>query len=226
VSRIVDLSVTIGEATRSPPSVDKTLELTTHTMTGDDGSHWQGSEVAMLLHTGSHVDFERHTVAGGETAADVALDRVCGDALVLDLSHLGRSEAITREAVVSRAGDLREGDIVLVRTDWTDEQWGNFPTYYADSPYCDPEAAEWLVANGATAVGFDCFSEHAARLPDFAPEAFVIHKLLLENGALLLQHLTNLGELPVDRRVPFYGPFLKIAGGEGAPARFFAVLDD
>lgn len=54
----------------------------------------------------------------------------------------------------------------------------------------------------------------------------MIHKLLLENGALLLQHLTNLGELPVDRRVPFYGPFLKIAGGEGAPARFFAVLDD
>lgn len=224
MSRIVDLSVTIGADTLSPPSVDKPLELTTHTVAGD-GSHWQGSEVEMLLHTGSHVDFERHTVEGGETAADVALDRVCGDALVLDLSHLGPNEEITREAVRRRAGDLREGDIVLVRTDWTDEQWGNFPTYYTDSPYCAPEAAAWLVEHGARAVGFDCFSEYAARLPDFAPEEFVIHKLLLENGALLMQHLTNLGALPDDRRVPFYGPFLKLAGGEGAPARFFAVLD-
>ena len=223
MSRIVDLSVTIGEETLSPPSVDKALELTTHTMEGE--SHWQGSEVEMLLHTGSHVDFERHTVEGGETAADVTLDRVCGDALVVDCSYAGPGYEITREDVERGAGDLREGDVVLVRTDWTDEQWGNFPTYYEDSPYCAPGAAEWLVENGAKAVGFDCFSEYAARLPDFAPEEFVVHKVVLDNGALLMQHLTNLGELPEDGRVPFYGPFLKMAGAEGAPARFFAVLE-
>jgi arylformamidase len=223
MSRIVDLSVTIGEDTLSPPSVDKALDLTTHTMEGE--SHWQGSEVDMLLHTGSHVDFERHTVEGGETAADVGLDRVCGDAFVIDLSDAGPNYEITREAVAARAEALREGDIVLVRTDWTDEQWGNYPTYYEDSPYCAPEAAEWLVENGAKAVGLDCFSEYSARLPDFDPEDFVIHKVILENGAILMQHLTNLGALPADERVQFYGPFVKIQGGEGAPARFFAVLE-
>lgn len=224
MARIVDLSVTIGEDTLSPPSVDKALELTTHTMTGE--SHWQGSEVDMLLHTGSHVDFERHTVAGGETAADVALERACGEALVVDCSDKGPNAEIALEDVTPLADDLREGDIVLVRTDWTDAEWGNYPTYYEASPYCSFEAAAWLVDNGATAVGFDCFSEYAARLPDFEPEDFVIHKVVLENDALLMQHLTNLGALPVGERVPFYAPFLKIDGGEGAPARFFAVLED
>jgi kynurenine formamidase len=223
MTRIVDLSVTIGEDTLSPPSVDKRLELTTHTMTG--ASHWQGSEVDMLLHTGSHVDFERHTVKGGETAADVSLDRVCGDAFVVDVSDLGPNGEITRGAVEAEASDIREGDIVLLRTDWTDDEWGNYPTYYVDSPYCAPEAAEWLVDNGAKAIGFDCFSEYSARLPDFAPEDFVIHKVILENGAILMQHLTNLSDLP-DGRFQFYGPFVKMAGAEGTPARFFAVVDD
>lgn len=223
MSRIVDLSVTIGEETRSPPSVDERLELTTQTMEGE--SHWQSSGVEMLLHTGSHVDFERHTVEGGETAADVSLDRVCGDAFVVDLSDGGPNYEITLEDVKEHASHVRDGDIVLIRTDWTDHQWGNFPTYYNESPYCAPEAAEWLVENGAKAVGFDCFSEYPARLPDFAPEDFRIHKVILENDAILMQHLTNLGAVPQDERFSFYGPSIKIRGGEGSPARFFAVLD-
>lgn len=223
MARIVDLSVTIGEQTLSPPSVDQRLELTTHTMEGE--SHWQGSAVDMLLHTGSHVDFERHTVDGGETAAEVSLDRVCGEAFVIDVSHGGANYEITREDVRSQAGDIREGDIVLVRTDWTDQEWGNYATYYEDSPYCAPDAAEWLVDNGAKAIGFDCFSEYSARLPEFEPEDFVIHKVILENGSILMQHLTNLAELPAEGRVQFYGPFIKMSQAEGTPARFFAVLE-
>ncbi|AUV84175.1 hypothetical protein C2R22_21620 (plasmid) [Salinigranum rubrum] len=223
MTRIVDLSVTIGEETLSPPSVDKRLELTTHTMEGK--SHWQGSEVSMLLHTGSHVDFESHTVKGGETAADVSLDRVCGDAFVVDLSDGGPNYEITLADVKEHAAHVRDGDIVLIRTDWSDAEWGNYPTYYMDSPYCAPEAAQWLVDNGAKAVGFDCFSEYPARLPDFEPEDFQIHKVILENDAILMQHLTNLGALPAAGRFQFFGPFIKMAAAEGAPSRFFAVLE-
>lgn len=221
--KIIDLSVTIGEETLSPPSVDKRLEQTIHTMEGK--SHWQGSEVSMLLHTGSHVDFERHTVVNGETAADVPLDRACGEAFVIDCSDGGPNTEITLSDVKTQARDLRENDVVLIRTDWTDEQWGNYPTYYEDSPYCEPKAAKWLVEEGAKAVGFDCFAEYPARLPDFKPEDFRLHKMILENDALLLQHLTNLSALPDAGRFQFYAPFVKMVGAEGMPARFFAVLD-
>jgi kynurenine formamidase len=51
--------------------------------------------------------------------------------------------------------------------------------------------------------------------------------VILENGAILMQQLTNFSQLPTQgRRFQFFAPFIKIAGGEGSPARFFALLDD
>ena len=167
----------------------------------------------MVLHTGSHVDFTRHVQANGETAVDVALDRVCGEALVVDLSFAEANHKITVADLEAHAPEIHQGDIVLVRTDWTEKHWGNFPTYYLESPYCSPEAAQWLIDKGAKAIGFDCFSEYCARLPDFTSEEFIIHKIILENGALLMQQMTNLSQLPAPGRFQFFAPFIKHAGG-------------
>jgi kynurenine formamidase/carbon monoxide dehydrogenase subunit G len=222
MAKIVDLSVPIGTGTLSPPSVNARLELTSfHRGPG----FWQASKVEMLLHTGTHVDFTRHTVEDGETAADVPLDRVCGEALVVDLSHVGANHEISVADLEAHAPEIQPGDIVLVRTDWTEKHWGNFPTYYMESPYCSPEAAQWMVDRGAKAIGFDCFSEYCARLPDFGSEDFVIHKVILENGSILMQQLTNFSQLPADGRFKFFAPFIKIEGAEGSPARPFALLD-
>lgn len=222
--RIVDLTVTIGPDTLSPPSVNKRLTLTSNYR---GPGFWRASSVDMVLHTGSHVDFSLHVQEGGETAADVALDRICGEALVLDMTHLGADMPITVEDVKARADHIRPDDIILVRTDWTERMWGNFPDYYLHSPYCSPEAVEYLVLERKVkAVGFDCFSEYCARLPNFTSEEFIIHKIILENGAILMQQMTNLSKLPVNRHFQFFAPCIKMVGAEGSPARFFALLDE
>ena len=221
--QIVDLSVPIGEATLSPPSVNLELQLTSYHR---GPGFWQASKIEMLLHTGSHVDFSKHTVEDGETAVDVELDRVFGPALVVDLSHVGPNHEISVADMEAHAQAIQPGDIALVRTDWTEKHWGNFPTYYMESPYCTAAAAQWLVDRGARAIGFDCFSEYCARLPDFTSEDFIIHKVILENGASLMQQMINLSQLPVGQRVQFFAPFIKIDGAEGSPARFFALLDE
>ena len=221
--RIVDLSVPIGEATLSPPSVNLQLKMTSYHR---GPGFWQASKIEMLLHTGSHVDFSKHTVEDGETAVDVALDRVFGPALVIDLSHIGPNHEISIADMEKHAQAIQPGDIALVRTDWTEKHWGNFPTYYMESPYCAAAAAQWLVDRGARAIGFDCFSEYCARLPDFTSEDFIIHKVILENGAILMQQMTNLSQLPLGRRVEFFAPFIKIDGAEGSPARFFALVEE
>ena len=220
--QIVDLSVPIGEDTLSPPSVNIQLQMTSYHR---GPGFWQASKVEMLLHTGSHVDFGLHVEEGGETAADVDLSRVCGPALIVDLSFAGPSHEITVSDLEAHAPPIRDGDIVLVRTDWTEKHWGNFPTYYLESPYCSSEAAQWMIDQGAKAIGFDCFSEYCARLPDFTSEDFIIHKVILENGSILMQQMTNLSKLPTDRRFQFFAPFIKIVGAEGSPVRFFALLD-
>jgi len=220
--KIIDLSVPIGEETLSPPSVNLQLTLTTYHR---GPGFWQASKVEMLLHTGSHVDFLRHVQQDGETAVDVDLERVCGEALVVDLSFAGPNHEISVADMEQHAQQVKAGDIVLVRTDWTEKQWGNFPTYYMESPYCSPQAAQWLVDRGARAIGFDCFSEYCARLPDFTSEDFIIHKVILENGAILMQQMTNLSQLPSGQRFQFFAPFVKMSAAEGSPARFFALLD-
>jgi arylformamidase len=221
--RIVDLSVTIGKGTPSPPIVDLPLVMDTRFMTP---GHWQATRVEMLLHTGSHVDFSLHYREDGEEAAGVTLDRVVGDAIVIDLTPVAPRHEITPDDLAARAPELRPGDIVLVRTDWTNRMWGTFPDYYVESPTCSAAAAEWLAAQRPKGVGFDCFAEESAKATPFSPEDFDVHRIVGDSGAILMQQLHDLAELPAATRVPFVGAFVKIAGGEGAPARFFAMLED
>ena len=136
--QIVDLTVPIGEETHSPPSVNLQLKMTSYHR---GPGFWQASKVEMLLHTGSHVDFLRHVQADGETADDVDLDRVFGKAIVANLSDVDANHAISVEDLEMLNLNIQSGDIVLVRTDWTEKYWGNFPTYYMESPYCTAEAA-------------------------------------------------------------------------------------
>ena len=66
---------------------------------------------------------------------------------------------------LGRVDEVRRGDIVLLRTDWTDKMYGRWPDYFTQSPYFPPESAEWLVARGAKNIGFDFFEEYCgARL--------------------------------------------------------------
>jgi kynurenine formamidase len=221
--RLVDLTVPIGPGTLSPPSVNLQLKLTPRFR---GPGYWRASSVEMLLHTGSHVDFSAHVRADGETAIDVPLDRFSGEALVVNVGPCEPSHGVSVADLEKAAPEIRPGDIVLVRTDWTDRMWGQFPDYYLTSPYCTPEAARWLVAKKPKAIGFDCFSEYSARLPDFTSEDFVIHKIILESGVYYFQQMTNLGALPADRRFTFFAPCLKMREAEGSPARFFALLEE
>ena len=223
MTRIVDLSVPLSKGIPSPPSINRQIEMQTWYR---GPTHWQSTLITMLLHTGSHVDFPRHCEADGETAGDTPLDKACGDAIVLHIPDAGPSHEITISDLARYEHLLKPGQIVLVRTDWADRMWGNFPSFYLDSPYCSPQAIKWLMERGPKAVGFDCFCEYPARLPEFDSEDFKIHKAIFEGGGLLFQILTGLSQLPVAEPVPFFAGFLRIDGAEGVPARFFAVLPD
>lgn len=219
--RIVDLSVTVDTSTKSPPSTDLKVELK-HYRRGP--GFWQSSAVSQGLHTGSHVDSPLHCFPDGATMAEIELERVIGSALVVDCTDVGPSEPVTLRHVQRYADRIQPGDIVLLRTDWTDRMWGRFPEFFTTSPYLDLEAARWLAQTGIKALGFDFFEEYCARLPAFTSEDFVVHQALLERGIVLMEGVTNLGALPTER-VDFFAPFYKIAGTEGAGARFFALVD-
>src|SRR2546425_5655395 len=219
MKRYIDLSVTGDDAPLSPPSTNMRLEITPHRR---GRGFWKVSRVHRSPPTGAHIDSPLRVFGDGISTAEVALDEVMGEALVVDVSFAGPNHGITIDDLKrGGADDVRQGDIVLLRTGWTDTMYGRWPDYFTQSPYFPPESAEWLVARGPKNIGFDFFEEFCARLPDFSSEDFPMHRVILGAGIVIMEGLTNLGALP-STRVEFEAPFYKIAGTEGAPARFFA----
>jgi len=93
---------------------------------------------------------------------------------------------------------------------------------YHTHPYLSLEAARWLLDRRVKMVGVDFFS---ADLPVLRrPKGFdwPVHHLLLGNGVLIAENLANLTALQ-GRRLTIGAFLLKIKGGDGAPARIFAM---
>ena len=222
MARLIDLSVGVNANTLSPPSTNIRVEITPHRR---GPGFWQVSSVNQGLHTGAHIDSPLHVFKDGITTAEISLEQVIGEAVTIDLSFVGANHRITVDDLKRGGADkLKKGDIVLLRTDWTDKMYGKWPEYFTQSPFFPPESAEWLVAKGPKSIGFDFFEEYCARLPDFTSEDFAMHRVILGAGIVIMEGITNLGALP-RRRVPFYAPFYKIEGTEGAPARFFVRVE-
>src|SRR5207247_10521037 len=91
MKRYVDLSVTVNDATLSPPSTNMRLQITPHRR---GPGFWQVSSVHQSLHTGAHIDSPLHVFKDGITTAEISLDQVMGAALVVDLSFAGANHEI------------------------------------------------------------------------------------------------------------------------------------
>lgn len=221
IGRVVDLSVVVDASTQGPPAAGSPPVLLETKYRGP--GHWQSSRISALLHTGSHVDSPLHVVAGGATIGGVALDEVIGEAVIVDVRDAEPREAIGSARLEAAAGDIREGDIVVVRTDWTDRSWGRFPDYYTRSPYLTQEGARWIAERGPKAVVVDFFEEECAVSADFTSEDFVVHRELLGRGIPIVEQATNLGAVGRERFL-LHAPFFLLEGVEAAPCRIFAVL--
>jgi arylformamidase len=222
VSRTVDLSVLVNTSTAAPPAAGGALVAIEHHRRGP--GHWQASTMSALLHTGSHVDSTWHVFADGDPIAATPLDRVIGEASLIDCSDVGPREPVDADRLEARGGAVREGDIVVIRTDWTDRAWGDFPRFYVESPYLTVDAADWIAERRPKAVVFDFFEEYSAALQDFTSEDFVVHHRLLGEGLPLVEQATGLGAVDRDR-FKLLAPFFRLDDAEAAPCRIFALLD-
>lgn len=220
--RIVDLTVPVGVDTMSPPSTDMRVDLEQHRR---GPGFWQVTSIRQSLHTGSHVDSGLHCFEDGGRTDEISLDQVCGTAVIFDLGEVPPSTEVTAAQLDAADPGLREGQIAIIRTGWTDRAWGDFPRFFVESPYLSVEAAELLAARNPKAVCFDFFEEYAARLPGFSSEDFRVHRAFLGKGIVIIEQATRLGEL-VGKSFEFFAPFYKVVGAEGAPARIFAVVHD
>jgi arylformamidase len=226
--KIVDLSPAVPHGFKGPPSTDLGVQMNVRTKNGT--GYWQSTQLDLMsLHTGTHVESALHTIEGGEAIDEVTLDRVIGEAVVLDLTPTEPMQIIdvadlekANERLEAADESIRSGDILLLRTDWAQRHIGT-QRYFRESPGLTAEAARWIVERRPKSVGCDFFEEPAARQPGWTADEFVVHDAILGAGIPLIEGLVNLRDLPP--RVRFFAPFYKFSRVESAPARAFALIE-
>lgn len=201
--KIFDLSMPVGVDTPVLPG-GKLPEIWSLADIRDDG--WNEKLLTISSHFSTHVDAPFHMIPDGKTLDDFPLRFLTGSAIAIDVRG--------RRVIESALNGVKPGDIVFFYTGFTDKPHGKeFPSSY---PTLSEETARVLVDKHAKVVGLDSPS------PDREP--YPIHKTLLKKDILIVENLTNLGEL-AGKRFDCYILPLKIKDADGAPCRVIGVLE-
>lgn len=172
--------------------------------------------IGMGSHTGTHVDAPSHTVPGGRTMADVPLDELVGEAIVIRVPGLAEGEVFEWERLTAM-GDLPTPlpPIVIIDTGWAGWFHDERRTRH---PALSPDAARELVRRGMRVLAVDTLSPDPT---DAAASTFPVHDVVLGADRLIVENIRGLEELPERVRVGFFP--LRVAG-DGAPVRAVAFL--
>jgi arylformamidase len=233
--RIIDLTLPLENTLRGV-SIEpaKTLEK--------DG--WNATTLHLYSHCGTHMDTPTHFGVAGGTIDQIPLDRCMGPAWVVDPvcgvpvgagprtcpSSEGNHRGLPLQRHYERAlicvadlgpiaDKIRHGDGLLLRTGWSRRVCE--PAYRDQLPRVSLELAQWCVAKRVRMLGVEPPS--VADVNNLE-ELTAVHKVLLEAGVIIVEGLANLDQI-CRERVTFMAFPLKVAGGDGAPVRAFALED-
>lgn len=203
VSRFLDVSVRLAAGMPTYPG-NPEFELQPVTRIAEGGSS-NVSRLVMSTHTGTHVDAPRHFFDDGPGVDTLALDLLLGRARVVEITRRG---GIGAEEL--GAAGLREDLRVLFKT--SNSALWNGSAFYQDYTYLTEAGARYLVDQGVKVVGVDYLSVEQFKKPG-APA----HHALLSQGVVIIEGL-NLADADPGMYEMYCLP-LRIAGGDGAPAR-------
>ena len=192
----------------------------------------------MGVHSTTHIDAPWHygpEVEGkkAKTIDEVPLEWLYGDGVVIDMSHKKDFEAITADDLktdLKNSGAiLKEGDIVLIRTD-RDQLKGE--DFFLRGTGMSRGATIWLIEQGIKVMGIDQWGwdmplKHLVETAKKTSNKELFwegHLVGLDHEYLHMEQLTNLKALPAYGFKVAVFP-LKIKGGSAAPARVVAIFE-
>ena len=220
--RLVDLSHTITPETGSRPM---NIEMVPPPEFGyfPEDQWYIMHNVAFLDHIGTHIEVPYHVAEEGEDLASVSLERLCGEAVILDLTEVEPGSDVTLSAIqeaAESAGGMSRDDIVFCRFD--------FDRYYDQpdqpkAPSFTAEAVQWLVDQGMKMMGVDTGGIELPKSDPRAPKQYN-HHLLLDKGIPLIENLANLDQLSRSRVTIFAFP-VAIERLDSFPLRVVALED-
>jgi arylformamidase len=163
------------------------------------------SRLSLGVHTGTHVDAPVHFVADGAGVDAIPLDRLLGEARVVEVGEGPSIGAAQLSAV-----DPRPGERLLFKTRNSTRCWKT-DRFLSDFVHLSPEAAALLADRRVLTVGIDYLS--IAGMEEGVPT----HVALLEKGICIIEGLDLSSVQPGSYELICLP--LRLAGADGAPAR-------
>lgn len=193
----------------------KTARVSEHRIERREDIWYIIQEVRLGSHVGTHIEFPYHHLKEGKSAADYPLDRLVGEAVLLDFSHKKKDEEIARQEVIDTGVEVRPGDIALIRTDMH-KLWKT-PRGH-DRPVLSIEATKYLVEE----IGIHCIGTDATGLEVRGRNDQPVHEILFTNDVAMVESLTNLDQLRSARFEIIILP-LMVQGLDACPVRVVAL---
>jgi len=177
-----------------------------------DGTTFQIGSIELCSNTGTYIDTPWHRYQDGRDLSEIDLDSVAQ--LKGVKVHIGPERAVI-DADAFEGIDV-DGCAVLIQTDWS-RHW-NTEAYYEGHPYLSEAAAVHLRDAGARLVGIDTYN-----IDDVSGGERPVHSVLLGAEVLIVEHMTNLSEVP-ESGFRFYAVPVKVRGMGTFPVRAFAQV--
>lgn len=133
-----------------------------------------------VMHVGTHMDAPLHMIADGKKMDEINTNKFIGKGILIDARGKDKVDASLLENI-----QIEEDSIVLVFTGFGSKY--REQAYFENYPGITEDFAQKMVELKVKIVGMDILG------PDQPP--FPTHKILLGNGILIIENLTNLDQL-------------------------------
>jgi len=212
VGRIVDLTQVIEPTTADAERkfvvhIHDALEEVPGTIR-PEGEWYVMSDVELMDHVGTHIEAPLHCLKDGMDLSQIPLEKLIGDAVILDLRDAYSDSGVTLEQVkkaVDDAGGTKKNDIVFCMMGETD--------------YFSTEAIRWLVDAGMKLMGVD---SAGVEIPHSVSHTNENHLALFRADIPLIERLANLDRLSKSR-VKVYALPIPVVGLDAFPLRVIAI---
>lgn len=181
----------------------------------EEGTQFQIGKIEMVSNTGTYIDCPFHRYEDGNDLSEVALEKFADlDTVVIRFNYRRDGLAIDKDCFLNY--DLAS-KAVLINTGWS-ANW-NTPAYFENHPFLTEESALYLADQKVRLVGIDSYN-----IDDTRTKKRPVHSVLLKSEILIVEHLTNLDQLPAEG-FRFYAVPPKIRGMGTFPVRAYAKID-
>jgi len=157
--KAIDLSIPLGIGTPPWPTYEP-LQVKYFKRLAPNGAN--GQLVTHSNHVGTHLDGEIHFHTPGKDIAQLDLNFLMADGVIVDLSDVAADYDIYTSEMIESKVDVKEGDILIISTGFHQYGWDQ-PTadevrYMVKHPGPDREFAEWAKKKKLKWIGVDCGS--------------------------------------------------------------------